>query len=115
MTLPPSPAGSPPATTGVRPTVVAPAPLVGMGRSASWLQVLLVGSRQSTRAVLGARPPATQTAPFWAKPATWWRGRGRGGSSCQRSPSREYAEADARPPAYPPVRYRRPSRAAAEG
>src|SRR6266568_8410913 len=76
----------PPITTTSPPTkVVAPPPLEARGRSGMLDQVPSATSKQSTRAVVGERPPATHTAPPSTKPIRWFRGWGSGGSTVQRS------------------------------
>src|SRR5260370_7682217 len=77
-----SPASCPPRMTALpSSSVVAPAPLVGRGRSGSRTQAELSKLKQSTRVVAGERPPATQTLAPKTKPETWLRGVGSGGRS----------------------------------
>src|SRR2546421_11293766 len=77
-----SPAFWPPTMTTARPrNVTAPPPLVARGRSGRRDQVEWARSKQSTRAVVGERPPAAQTLPPTTKPDTWLRGLGSAGST----------------------------------
>src|SRR5947207_14462006 len=71
-------ASSPPAaTTSPLANVAAPPPLVGWARLQKRRDHTPVArARQSTRAVVGERPPATHTASARAKPARWLRGWG---------------------------------------
>src|SRR6266581_1215753 len=81
----------PPITTTSPPTkVVAPPPLEARGRSGMLDQVPSATSKQSTRAVVGERPPATHTAPPSTKPIRWFRGWGSGGSTVQAFPLGSY-------------------------
>src|SRR5260370_29473987 len=75
-----SPGSCPPRMTALpSSSVVAPAPLVGRGRSGSRTQAELSKLKQSTRVVPGERPPATQTLAPQTKPQTGLRGRGKAG------------------------------------
>src|SRR5438445_809622 len=72
----------PPMTTTSPPgKVTPPPPLDGWGRSGRRTHAPLTMSKQSTRAVVGERPPATHASPPATKPMTWLRGSGSEGST----------------------------------
>src|SRR3989442_5072703 len=56
---------------------IAPPPLVATGRPTIRDQLREAGSKQSTRLVVGERPPATQAASPPTNPIRWFRGCGR--------------------------------------
>src|SRR5438093_11396913 len=104
-------ASSPPTTT-LSPSgnAIAPPPLVAVGRPTIRDQLREAGSKQSTRLVVGERPPATQALPAPTNPIRWFRGCGRFPTTVQALRAGSYDSAGATLPAarLPPIAYSLP-------
>src|SRR5437867_7522437 len=111
LTMRVSLASSPPITMwSPSGNAIAPPPLAATGRPTIRDQRREAGSKQSTRLVVGERPPATQAAPAPTNPIRWFRGCGRVPTTVQALRAGSYDSTGPTLPAalLPPIAYSLP-------